>query len=203
MGHSRGAPHSGGFRCALQSRPPTCARPGGHEKSKAAMVLRPAAARPQGGRGGRARARRPVRQSARDLAGGARAARQHRHLDREPAAGRGGVSAIDRRRAGDRAHLRGASRADHPVRHRHLARRPRQRAAGRRLDRRPRHEPGAGGARRGSRLRGPARHHPQGAQRIPARPGRVLPDRSRAPTPRSAAWRRRAARAPMRCATAP
>ena len=31
----------------------------------------------------------------------------------------------------------------------------------------------------------------------------VLPDRSRAPTPRSAAWRRRAAPAPTRCATAP
>ena len=115
---------------------------------------------------------------ARDLAGGARAARQHRHLDREPAAGRGGVSAIDRGRAGDRAHLRGASRAGHPVRHRHLARRPRQRAARRRLDRRPRHEPGARGARRGPRLRGRAGRHPQGAQRISARPGPVLPDRS-------------------------
>jgi D-lactate dehydrogenase (cytochrome) len=38
---------------------------------------------------------------------------------------------------------------------------------------------GAGGARRGSRLRRPARRHPQGAQRIPARPGCFLPDRSR------------------------
>ena len=36
---------------------------------------------------------------------------------------------IDRGRAADRAHLRRASRAGHPVRHRHLARRPRQRAA--------------------------------------------------------------------------
>ena len=47
----------------------------------------------------------------------------------------------------------GQRRADHSVRRRHLARGPRQRAARRRLDRLPRHEQGAGGARRGSRLR--------------------------------------------------
>ena len=80
----------------------------------------------------------------------------------EPAAGRGGVSAIDTARCRTiGAHLCRASRAGHPVRHRHLARRPRQRAAGRRLDRFARHEQRARGARRGSRLRGRARRHPQ------------------------------------------
>ena len=97
----------------------------------------------------------------------------------------------------------GQRRAGHPVRRRHLARGPRQRAARRRVDRFPRHEQDAGRARRGSRLRGRARHHPQGAQRAAARPGPVLSRSIRAPTPRSAAWRRRAARAPTRCATAP
>ena len=123
-------------------------------------------------------------------------------LDRQPAARRGGVSAIDRGRAGDRAHLRAAPRAGHPVRHRHLARRPCQRAARRRLARLPRHEPGARGPRRGSRLRGRAGRHPQAAQRVSARPGPVLSRSIPAPTPRSAAWRRRAPPAPMRCATA-
>ena len=98
---------------------------------------------------------------------------------RQPAARCGGISAIDRRRAADRAHLRRARRADHSVRRRLLARRPRQRAARRRVDRLPRHEQGARGSRRGSRLRRPARHHPQGAQRAAARQRPVLSDRSR------------------------
>ena len=134
---------------------------------------------PTGGRGRRARARAKIRQPPRHLASGARAARQYADLGGEPAAGRRGVSAEHRGRAGDRAHLRRAPRAGDPVRHRHLARRPGQRAAGRRVDRLPRHEPRAGGACRGPRLRGRARHHPQGAERATARPGPVLPDRSR------------------------
>ncbi len=119
------------------------------------------------------------RQPARDLAGGARAAWPHHHLDREPAAGRRGVSAEHRGCAGGGADLRALQGAGDPVRHRHLARGPRQRAAGRRLDRFPRHEPDRGGACRGSRLRDRARRHPQDAERASARPGPVLPDRSR------------------------
>ena len=110
---------------------------------------------------------------------GPRAARQHAHLDRQPAARRGGVSADDRGSAADRAAVRGAPRADHRLRHRHLARRPGQRAARRHLARFPRHEPRARRPRRGSRLRRRARRHAQAAQRIPARSGPVLSDRSR------------------------
>ena len=85
----------------------------------------------------------------------------------------------------------------------HVARRPGQRAARRHLPRLPRHEPRARRACRGSRLRHRARHHPQAAQRISAR-HRACSFRSiPAPTPRSAAWRRRAPPAPTRCATAP
>ena len=125
------------------------------------------------------RAHAALRQPPRDLAGGARAARQHHHLDREPAAGRGGVSAVHGRRAGHRPHLRGASRAGHSVRRRNVARRTRQCALRRRIDRFPRHEPRARGARRGSRLRRRAGRHAQAAQRVSARPGPVLSARSR------------------------
>ena len=97
----------------------------------------------------------------------------------EPAARRGGVSADDRGRAAHRAHLRRARRSGHRLRHRHLAGRPRQRAIRRRIDRFPRHEQGARGARRGSRLRDRAGRHPQGAQRASARQRPVLSDRSR------------------------
>ena len=86
---------------------------------------------------------------------------------------------IDRRSAGDRAAVRRAARAGHRVRHRHLARGPGQRAARRHLPRFPRHEPRACRPCRGSRLRHRAWHHPQAAQRAPARPRPVLPDRSR------------------------
>ena len=65
------------------------------------------------------------------------------------------------------------------LRHRHLAGGPGQCARRRRLHRSARHEQGAGSPRRRSRLRDPARRHPQGAERASARPGRVLPDRSR------------------------
>ncbi len=53
--------------------------------------------------------------------------------------------------------------AGHPLRHRLLARGPRQRAVRRGVDRFPRHEQAARRARRGSRLRHRARHHPQGS----------------------------------------
>ena len=65
-----------------------------------------------------------------------------------------------------------------------------------------RHEPRARRPCRGSRLRGRAGHHPQAAQRVPARPGRCFSRSIRAPTLRLAAWRRRALLAPMPCATA-
>ena len=98
--------------------------------------------------------------------------------------------------------LRRPRRADRAVRRRHFARRPRQRAARRRLDRLLAHEPGARRPRRRSRLRRRARRHPQGAQRASARHRAVLSRSTPAPTPRSAAWRRRAPPAPTRCATA-
>ncbi len=125
-----------------------------------------------------ARSRRRFRQPACDLAGRARAARPHHHLDPEPAAGCGGVSAIDRGRAAGRAYLRQTQCAGDPVRHRHLAGRPCERAAGRRVRRLPRHEPRSRGACRRPRLRDRARRHAQAGQRISARPGAVLPDRS-------------------------
>ena len=72
----------------------------------------------------------------------------------------------------------------------------------RRVDRLLAHEPGARRPRRGPRLRRRARRDAQGAQRAicatPACSSRSIP----APTPRSAAWRRRAPPAPTRCATA-
>ena len=86
---------------------------------------------------------------------------------------------IDRRRAGRVRICAQHSVPVDPVRHRHLARRPCQRAARRRLDRLPRHEPHSRGPRRGPRLRGRAGRHAQAAQRASARPGPVLPDRSR------------------------
>ncbi len=55
--------------------------------------FRAVTARSEGRRYGGARTHGALRQSRRDLPGGAPAARQHRHLDREPAAGRRGVPA--------------------------------------------------------------------------------------------------------------
>ena len=81
----------------------------------------------------------------------------------------------DRRRAADRAAVRGRARAGDRVRHRHLARRPGQCAARRHLPRFPRHEPGARRPCRGSRLRGRARRHAQAAQRASARQGLFFP----------------------------
>ena len=54
----------------------------------------------------------------------------------------------------------------------------------------------------GFRLHGRGGRPPRAAQRAFARPGPVLPDRSRVPTQRLAAWRQPAHRAPMPCATA-
>ena len=98
----------------------------------------------------------------------------------EPAAGRGGVSAVDRGRAGRSC----ASARAHACRSSRSAPAPRSRATSTRRyggvsHRLPRHEPRARRARRGSRLRGRAGRHPQAAQRASARPGPVLPDRSR------------------------
>jgi len=95
------------------------------------------------------------------------------------AAGRRGDGAGNRRYPGRGADLRQTRRSRDRVRHRHLAGGPGQRAGGGRLHRPARHEPGARGPCRRSRLRDPARRHPQGAQRASARPGRVLSDRSR------------------------
>ena len=165
-----------------------------------------AAASPQPGgyREGDRRADRGLRQPRRHLASGARAARQYADLGAQPAAGRGGLSAEHRATCRRIVRICAATRrAGHPVRRRHLARGPRQRAARRRLDRFPRHEQDARRARGGSRLRGRARHHPQGAQRAICATRACSSPSIPAPTPRSAAWRRRAARAPMRCATAP
>ena len=77
------------------------------------------------------------------------------------------------------ADLRQTFRSRDRVRHRHLAGGPGQRAGRRRLHRSARHEPDSRRSCRGPRLRDPARRHPQGAQRTSARPGIVLPDRSR------------------------
>ena len=120
-----------------------------------------------------------VRQPADHLAGGARTACAYHHLAADAAARRGRDGAGNRRYPGRGADLRQAPRARDRVRHRHLAGGPGQRAGRRRLRRPARHEPDAGGPCRGSGLRDPARRHPQGAQRASARPGRVLPDRSR------------------------
>ena len=120
-----------------------------------------------------------VRQPADHLAGGARPARAYHDVAGVAAAGRGGDGAGDRGHPGRGADLRQARRSGDRVRHRHLAGGPGQRAGRRRLHRSARHEPGAGSSCRGPRLRDPARHHPQGAERASARSGRVLPDRSR------------------------
>ena len=92
---------------------------------------------------------------------------------------------------------------DHPLWHGHVSGGPRCRVAWRCLYRRRTDEPGAGGQRRGPGLPGAGRRHPQAAQPAPARDRLVLSRSTRAPTPRSAAWRRRALRAPTPCATAP
>ena len=135
--------------------------------------------RPDGGRSRNPRAGATVRQPPCHLAGGARAACQHHNVDREPAAGRSGFPAVHRRGAGHRPDLRRASCACHSVRHRNVARRTRQCALWRRIDRPPRHEPRARGARRGPRLRRRAGRHKEAAQRISARPGFVFSARSR------------------------
>ena len=134
---------------------------------------------PQALAGDAGSAGRPVRQPADHLAGGARPARPYHDLAGAAAARRRGHGAGNRRYPGRGADLRQTRRSRDRVRHRHLAGGAGQCAGRRRLHRPARHEQGAGGPCRRPRLRDPARRHPQGAQRAPARPGRVLPDRSR------------------------
>ena len=104
--------------------------------------------------------------------------------------------------ADDRPALRRVQDAGHRLRHRHLARRPCRGAEGRRLHRPVADEPGA--ARSTPRISTPPSRPASRASSSTntcATPGcssRSIP----APTPRSAAWRRRAPRAPTRCATA-
>ena len=94
-------------------------------------------------------------------------------------AGRGGVPG--EYRGGRRHHAPGAQArlAGDSVRRRHLARRARRGDGGRRLDRHGPHEPRGRGECRGPRRAGGGRRHAQAAQQLSARPGPVLPDRSR------------------------
>ena len=131
------------------------------------------------------------------------AACQYAHLAREPAARRGDLGGD--RRGGARGGAGGQRppRAHHPVRRRHLAGRPRQRAVRRTFARLLAHEPDPGRQRARPRLRGAARRLAQAAQRLPARPRPVLPGR---PGRRGGDHRRHGRhtrRAPRRCATAP
>ena len=183
-------------RLTSQSPPPRCGQQPGNAHGTIIMAARRSAGTEQtGAQGGRRRhrrARRALRQPARHLAGGARAARPHHDLDREPAAGRGGVSAGDRGGAGDRAAVRGAPRAGDRVRHRHLARRPGQCAARRHLPRFPRHEPRCSPSMPRISIASSSRASPASSSTSScatrACSFRSIP----APTPRSAAWRRRA-----------
>ena len=111
---------------------------------------------------------------------------------------------VEKHRGGarDRARLRRSPRADHPLRHRLVARRASERALRRHLGRPFAHEPHPRRPRRGSRLRGRARRHAQAAQRLSPRlracSSRSIP----APMRASAAWPRRAPPAPTPSATA-
>ncbi len=71
------------------------------------------------------------------------------------------------------------SRADDPVRRRHLARGPHPRGAGRRVHRPVADEPGARGARGGPRRGGAGRRDAQAAERAHQAHGALLPDRPR------------------------
>ena len=191
----------GGARCALfrPSDRKAAADDDRNPPSPAPPRRPPARARRRRSDGGAGGA---IRGEALDRRSGAAAARPHPDLDRQCAARRGRLrrDARGRRRRG--AHLRRPRRADRAVRRRHLARRPCQRAPRRRVDRLLAHEPRARRPRRGSRLRRRAGRDPQGAQRrICATRACSFPSIP-APTPRSAAWRRRAPPAPTRCATA-
>ncbi len=132
---------------------------------------------PRRGRRPQRRPRRPLRQSLLRLGGDPPPARPHADLAREPAAGRGRVRRDARGRDRPRKPLRQARCADRPVRNRLVARRPRQRAARRRVARLLADEQDFGRQRRGSRLRGRARRHPHPAQQLPARQRPLLPDR--------------------------
>ena len=160
-------------------RPPDGSRAAVHReqgpwtRSSADALTPPTVACGHRGAGGR------VRQPAGHLARRPRAAWKHHDLDRIPAARRGRLSAVHRGRAAGGAHLRRAAAC------RSFPSAPGPPSKGsvnaplrRRLDRLPRHEPGAGRAPGRLRLRRRARHHPDAAQRAPAGPGPVLPRRS-------------------------
>ena len=127
----------------------------------------------------RRRAAGTLRQPRRHQQRRARAARAYPHLDRERAAGHRRLSGNGCGGGRHRHAVRPSRRARHRVRHRHLARGPCERPVRRGLGR---YQPDEAHRRRssgGSRLRGRAGRHPQGAERAPARPGLVLPHRSR------------------------
>ena len=120
-----------------------------------------------------------LRQPARDLAGGARAARQHTDLDREPAAGRGGVSAD--RPTTCRTRCASARSTSVPVipfgTGTSLEGHVNAPLGGVSIDFRDMNRILAVHAEDLDCVVEPGRH-PQAAQRVPARPGPVLPDRS-------------------------
>ena len=97
-------------------------------------------------------------------AGGARTARQHADMGRESGTGHRGLRRKHRGSLAGREALRRARRSRHPLRHRHLLRRPYQCTVWRRLDRYQPDERRAGSSCRGSRLCGAAGCHAQGAQ---------------------------------------
>ncbi len=118
-----------------------------------------------------------LRRALPDRRGAARPAFAHHHLHSRPVAGRRAVPAQHRGGAGGGEAVRGAPRADYPVRRRFVARRPRQRAGRRHLGRHLADEPRAGGQRRRHGLHGRGRRDARGAQPSPARHRPVLPDR--------------------------
>ncbi len=93
-------------------------------------------------------------------------------------------------------------RAGHSVWRRHVAGRSCQRALRRRVVRPVAHEQDRRGTCGGSRLRRRAGGDAEAAERAPAFRQGCSSRSTPAPTPPSAAWRRRARPAPMRCATA-
>ncbi len=131
----------------------------------------------------------PLRRALLDRAGGAHPARPRRVFLRRPAARgrglrRGTQDVADAVDAGQRG-----TRAGHPLRRRLLARRPPAGGAGRHQHRREPHEPRAVGQRRGPHGHRGARRHAQAAQRRDQEHRASSSRSTRAPMPRSAAWR--------------
>ena len=119
--------------------------------------------------------RRPVA----DGRGNPPPARQHHHLDSQPAARCRDLGRERRGSARRRRRCAHASGSDHSLRRRHLAGRPHQRAARRPLARLHAHEPHHRRQRARPRCCRGARRLEEAAQRLPARHGPVLPGRSR------------------------